>query len=114
MLRNLRRGSQKKALTQLPRILREQIQLYSINTNSNSFHSSPINPVCNPKYNAADLSSFDSIISCVWFDVVWAEKFIKFAMYLKINLKKTVSENLGRCAQISEFELTVFPVDQYH
>ena len=33
----------------LPRILREQIQLYSINTNSNSFHSSPINPGCNPK-----------------------------------------------------------------
>ena len=31
------------------------------------------------------LSNFDNVISWVWFDVVWAEKFIKLAMYLKKN-----------------------------
>ena len=29
------------------------------------------------------LSSFDRIMSWVWFDVVWAEKFMKLAIYLK-------------------------------
>ena len=48
LLRNLRRGSQKKTLTQLPRIVREQIQLYSINTSSNTFHSSAITRSFNP------------------------------------------------------------------
>ena len=50
-------------------------------------------------------------MSCVWFDVVWAEKFIKFAMYLKME-KKTVSEKLGTSVQISEFKLSVFLIDQ--
>lgn len=38
------------------------------------------------------LSSFDKIISWVWFDVVCAEKFIKLAMYLKKEKKKRLKK----------------------
>ena len=34
------------------------------------------------------LSSLDRIRSCVWFEVVCAEKLIKFAMYLQRDTRK--------------------------
>ena len=40
------------------------------------------------------LSSFDRIMSWVWFDVVWAEKFMKLAMYLKQKAEKSTSVRL--------------------
>ena len=36
-----------------------------------------------PTHVSYYLSNFERIMSWVWFEVVWAEKFIKLAMYLK-------------------------------